>query len=168
MTTSAPTWTMAPPWDGKTPTDDAQDHAEFAWHNHLRHHGYQDAPATYWDVTTAPDGRPMVTCRIVGARAVEALEKFAGHGGSNFGGQDNQRPVMDFTEPGRVSCVWRDNGVWVSLWAVEPTAPATELEHAEMPAPEADPIRTFRALIPWLVTAAGVLALIATAALITH
>lgn len=135
MTTPAPAWTMAPPWDGKTPTDDAQDHAEFAWHNHLRHRGYQDAPATYWDVTTAPDGRPMVTCRIVGARALEALQTFAGHGGSNFGGADNQKPVMDFTEPGRVSCVWRDNGVWVALWAVETPAPAL----APIPAP-AEPL----------------------------
>lgn len=134
MTTPTPAWTMAPPRTAKAPIDYARDHAESAWRSHTRFHGYTDAPAAAWDVTTAPDGQPMVTCRVDGTEAREALETFAGGGILALLFSGDQRPVIDFGEPGRVACVWRTDGVWVSLWAAEPTAPAP----VPAPAPPTD------------------------------
>lgn len=134
---------MAPPWAANTPVDYAREHAESAWRSHLRFHGYWDAPATAWDVTTAPDGQPMLTCRVDGAEALEALETFGGDGGALLFAGD-QRPFMDLTEPGRVACVWRTDGVWVSLWAAEPAAPAPLLS----PAPPLPPMPPQRVKAP--------------------
>lgn len=168
MTSPSPAWTMAPPWATKTTVDDAFDHAQFAWSNHLLARGYRDAPSIAWMVTETSDGQPMVTSRVVGSEAIEALEAFAGKGGVPLGGEDNQRPTVDYSEPGRVACVWRDNGVWVSLWAVEPPAPCPSPEPERTEVPPRRPCRMIRALIPWLVTAAAIGVVIATACLITR
>ncbi|MGY0065166.1 hypothetical protein ACWY4P_53600 (plasmid) [Streptomyces sp. LZ34] len=106
-------------WTRKAPADEARDNAEFAWRSHAEFHGIRDAVLTLWDATTAPDGRPMLSGRVDGADALAALRSFGGSAPLILGCPGDQRPGMDYSEPGRIACVWRSRDVWVRLWAPE-------------------------------------------------
>ncbi|MEU1908428.1 hypothetical protein [Streptomyces hygroscopicus] len=98
-----------------------------AWYSHQ-----PATPAiTAWTLTGTPSGQPMLTAQVYGSGAREALHRFASEASEcprTAGGPGDQEPLVDFTEPGRVMCVWRTGGVWACLWAKEPTAsPVVEL-----------------------------------------
>lgn len=76
---------------------------------------------TPWTDETTEDGRPMVTARVTGPHAEEAMRAFAD--GLNPVGAIEVRPQVDYSEPGVVACVWRMDGVWVRLWARDTVLP---------------------------------------------
>jgi hypothetical protein len=85
-----------------------------------------------WELGTAVDGALLVSFRVVGTQAVEALTGFAGIPEYFRPLEDDDlRPAFDYHVPGRVVCVWRTAGVWVELWCPDTTAAAP----APAPAP---------------------------------
>ncbi|MFD8384300.1 hypothetical protein ACFV2X_38260 [Streptomyces sp. NPDC059679] len=101
-----------------------------AWYSHQP----ATPPITVWALTGTPTGQPMLTAQAYGLGAYEALHRFASDASEcprTSGSNGDQEPVMDFSEPGRVSCVWRTGGVWVCLWATESAvSPMVELARA--------------------------------------
>lgn len=110
--------TMPQPLIEPTPND-VMHEAAGAWGRHgasTRHSAY----LTPWTVETAADGSPMVTCRVTGPRAELAMREFAN--GLDPVGSVDQRPQVDYSEPGVVACTWRRGEVWVRLWAADTAA----------------------------------------------
>lgn len=103
-----------------TPRDVIHEAAS-AWKRHgasTRHSAY----LTPWTLESAADGSPLVTCRVTGLRAELAMRDFAN--GLDPVGSVDQRPRLDYSEPGVVACSWRRGDVWVRLWAADTaTAP---------------------------------------------
>lgn len=134
-----------------TGPDYAQTTAERDWHLY-------DMPAKYgadlgsWAVERADGDRLMVSTEVAGPRAVEAMHAFTAANPLVLLNPDDRAPMVSYAVPGRVECVWRTRGVWVSLWAAEPAqhpicpAPAS-------PAPEraATPFRRLR----WFIAGAA-------------
>lgn len=114
--------------------EDVKFEAQGAWNCYgasTRHGAY----LTPWETSTAADGLPLVSCRVTGPRAERAMCEFA-NGLEPVTGAAEQRPQVDYSEAGIVSCSWRRGGVWVRLWAVD-TAHA-----AKAPTPLAMPAKT--------------------------
>ncbi|BCK74077.1 hypothetical protein Srufu_080300 (plasmid) [Streptomyces libani subsp. rufus] len=76
---------------------------------------------TPWETETAADGAPMISARVIGEGAEKAMRAFSD--GTWHLAAGEQRPQVDYSEPGVVACTWRRGGVWVHLWARD-TAPA--------------------------------------------
>ncbi|MFF9787121.1 hypothetical protein [Streptomyces nigrescens] len=76
-----------------------------------------------WTDSTAADGAPMVSARVLGQHAEEAMRLFAN--GLDPLGPVERCPLVDYSEPGVVALTWRRAGVWVRLWATD-TAPVTQ------------------------------------------
>ena len=112
MTTTAPCQTVA------------ADEAHLAWYWHAGRHGIRNVHVTPWEHVTAPDGTPMITAEAVGGEALLLVQSLNSEGVFTLDEPSDVRPRLDVSVPGRVACVWRTDGVWVSLWAAEPTPPA--------------------------------------------
>jgi hypothetical protein len=102
-----------------------KDHAVKAWYLFTNHRNFR-ARVPDWRETKAPDGSPRLVAEVVGPGAAHALRLFASEYPLVLGGVGDQRPGFDYSVPGRVTCVWRSNGVWVELWHPEPVSPAPE------------------------------------------
>lgn len=101
--------------------NDVKHEAAGAWNRHSASTRYSAFLAP-WAGETAADGAPMVTARVTGPRAELAMREFAND--LDPAGLE-QRPQVDYSEPGVVACAWRRGGVWVRLWATDtPSAPA--------------------------------------------
>lgn len=110
------------PYEGLyTPTDDALR----AWH--FRHRDTAAANAlTGWTTTTARDGRPCHTAQVTCPDAVNVLTGFVNSNPVGGVRGDQQRPVLDYSVPGRISCVWLLDGEWVEWWAPDVHALAVD------------------------------------------
>ncbi|MER6844788.1 hypothetical protein [Streptomyces platensis] len=85
-----------------------------------------------WEDGTAADGSPLITARVIGAGAEQAMRDFANSSGEASGG--DLRPQVDYSEPGVVACSWRRGGVWVRLWATDTALAAPAPTPLVMPA----------------------------------
>lgn len=85
-----------------------------------------------WTASRGPDGSPVITTRIVGPDAGRWLRLFASDYLLVLGCPGDQRPGFDYSVPGRVTCVWRSEGVWVEIWHPD-TDPPTPGPHPERP-----------------------------------
>lgn len=110
---------------------EAQKSAEFAWDSHARHHGWT-AVIYGWSLHIADDGAPLLVGRVTGPAAEKVLASFAGDSLLILGEQGDQRPTFDYSEPGRVACLWRTGGMWVRLWT--PDASAARQKPLQRPA----------------------------------
>lgn len=72
---------------------------------------------TAWETSTAADGRPLHEARLTCLNPVLVLEKFVMQNGLTASPVVQRLPVLDFSVPGRVQCLWLLDGEWVSLWA---------------------------------------------------
>jgi len=88
------------------------------------------AHLTPWTDETAADGAPMVSARVLGQHAEEAMRLFAN--GLDPVGPVDRCPLVDYTD-GVVALTWRRAGVWVRLWAAD-TAVALAPTPLVMPA----------------------------------
>ncbi|MEU7435683.1 hypothetical protein AB0B07_33320 [Streptomyces sioyaensis] len=79
-----------------------------------------EAFLTPWRDETAGDGRPMVSARVLGQHAEEAMRLFAN--GLDPLGPVERCPLVDYSERGVVALTWRRAGVWVRLWATDTAA----------------------------------------------
>lgn len=91
-----------------------KEHAVHAWYLFTQGSNLK-AIVPDWRTSTSP-GTPHLSAEVVGPDAAEALHFFASDYPLVLGRPGDQRPVADYSVPGRVSCVWRSNGVWVELW----------------------------------------------------
>jgi hypothetical protein len=89
-----------------------------------------------WEDGRAADGSPMVSARVLGQHAEEAMRLFAN--GLDPLGPVDRCPLVDYSEPGVVALTWRRAGVWVRLWATD-TAAAPVPTPMVMPARVAPP-----------------------------
>lgn len=80
------------------------------------------AHLTPWTDGTAADGAPLVSARVLGQHAEQAMRLFAN--GLDPLGPVERCPLVDYTD-GVVALTWRRGGVWVRLWAAD-TAPVTQ------------------------------------------
>ncbi|MGW7636027.1 hypothetical protein [Streptomyces decoyicus] len=119
---------MTSPAPTKPSAGDAKHAAFAAWNLHSDSARY-GVLLTPWAVETAADGAPMISARATGQRAELAMRQFAspraaGSLSDPFASYE-QHPQIDYSEPGRVVCTWRMDGVGVRLWATDiATAPA--------------------------------------------
>ncbi|GAA3153704.1 hypothetical protein ACFQ0X_43940 [Streptomyces rectiviolaceus] len=113
---------LTSPYEGLyTPTRDAVR----AWNQ--RHRGTAVADAlTAWTSTTAHDGRPLHTARVDCPDAVNVLTRFVNNSPAGGVNGDQQRPVLDYSVPGRIGCLWLLDGEWIELWAPDGQAPVPE------------------------------------------
>lgn len=74
-----------------------------------------------WETETAADGSPMVTARVTGPHAEQAMCEFA-NGLEPVTASAEMRPQVDYSEDGVVACSWRRDEVWVRLWATDTAA----------------------------------------------
>ncbi|MGY5127347.1 hypothetical protein [Streptomyces nigrescens] len=88
------------------------------------------AHLTPWTDGTAADGSPMVSARVLGQHAEEAMRLFA-NGLDPLG--PVERCLLVGYSDGVVALAWRRDGVWVRLWAAD-TAPAPVPTPLVMPA----------------------------------
>lgn len=101
---------------------ESADGAALAWRRRFR--GSNTAGAlTDWHASTAADGRPLHVARIDCADSASKLIEFVN--GSHVQGLtgDQQRPVLDYSVPGRIQCLWLLDGEWIQLWAPDVQAP---------------------------------------------
>lgn len=83
---------------------------------------YPSALVPDWQAGTTASGDPLLSARVIGEHAAQALQRFAVDDVHTIrNGDGDQRPVFEY-RPGRVVCVWRTRGVWVELW--HPDTPA--------------------------------------------
>ena len=87
-----------------------------------------------WTAGRGADGSPVLTARVVGPEAGRYLRLFTTEHPLILGRPGDQRPGFDYSVPGRVTCVWRSEGVWVELW--HPDTDPTD------PGPRPEPLRT--------------------------
>lgn len=83
-----------------------------------------------WTTSRGPDGSPVITTRLVGPDADRWLRLFTSDYLLVLGRPGDQRPFFDYSTPGRVTCVWRSEGVWVQIWHpdTDPTDPGPRPE----------------------------------------
>ncbi|MFF3547118.1 hypothetical protein ACFYXD_35435 [Streptomyces platensis] len=79
------------------------------------------AHLTPWTNGTAADGAPLVSARVLGPHAEEAMRLFAN--GLDPLGPVERCPQLDYSMPGVVALARRRAGVWVRLWATDTAAP---------------------------------------------
>ncbi|WP_327335182.1 hypothetical protein [Streptomyces anulatus] len=98
-----------------------------------------------WVQTTADDGSPLVSARLAGPHEPDALVVFGARQESYLALQrpvpGDVLPTLDYTVPGRVACVWRQDGVWTEVWHPNtpeaPTAAVTPPRVVPAPPPRA-------------------------------
>jgi hypothetical protein len=89
-------------------------------------HGFTANTLANWTVTHTPTGEPVLSARVTGPRAAEALKGFTIDGRICYPGSVHDsgvRPQADYDTPGRVQCVWNYGGVWVQLWRPDGARP---------------------------------------------
>lgn len=74
-----------------------------------------------WTDGTAADGKPLVSARVLGQHAEEAMRLFANS--LDPLGSVERCPLVDYSEDGVVALTWLRDGVWVRLWATDTAAP---------------------------------------------
>lgn len=100
---------------------DAKKDAQRAWYLFANGRQFQ-AKVPDWRVGSTPDGAPRLSVEVVGLDAATALRLFAGEYPLILGQLGDQRPAFDYSTPGRITCVWRESGVWIELWHPEAVA----------------------------------------------
>lgn len=80
-----------------------------------------DAPARGaligdWTASFAADGHPLIAASVSGRYAEPILRRFGAHHGLIRGRDDDQKPVLAYSDRG-VTLSWRTSGVWVQLTA---------------------------------------------------
>ncbi|MGW5529453.1 hypothetical protein [Streptomyces xanthochromogenes] len=80
------------------------------------------AELTDWRTSLTPDGTPLLSAKVTGFQRGHALRAFGADGATLP--TENQRPVLDYSTPGRIQCEWRDAGVWVQLWHPDTALPS--------------------------------------------
>lgn len=98
---------------------DARDHVARTWTEHMQLRRMQGMTAmlTDWEQSTAADGALLLTARVGGPDRQVAMEAFANSVTVVLDGRGPRHaPHYDYSQPGRVVCVWRTGGVWVELW----------------------------------------------------
>lgn len=101
----------------------ARGHARAAWLLFSRERNL-NAILDRWQTGTAPDGSPRISAQVTGTAAAYALRRFTADYHLVLGASGDQRQTVDFSTPGRTSCVWRKSGVWVELWHSDTPTPA--------------------------------------------
>lgn len=97
------------------------------------HTGY---PLTDFTHTTAYDGRPVHEARVPAHLPGAALvTKFAATPMPQGFEGAQQRPILDLSDPARVSVAWLLNGEWLIVWAPRTPVPAPTAT-APVPRPE--------------------------------
>lgn len=83
-----------------------------------------------WETFTAP--ARLLSSRVSGPNAHEAVRRFAASGDVVGVSGAFQRAQLDYGQPGRVAAVWQSKGLWVELWCPdtpdalpEPVQPAS-------------------------------------------
>ncbi len=89
----------------------------------------------HWIHGTAGDGRLMHTAQILNEDAIRRVQGLAASGLAHGSVKAQQRPVLDYAVPGRLSMSWLFNGEWIVLWAPEP-APAVPKPAAPVSTPQ--------------------------------
>ncbi|MEW2266923.1 hypothetical protein [Streptomyces sp. NPDC047868] len=110
----------------------AQQHAATAWRLFTSERNL-NAIVPDWREGAGEDGTPNVSAEVVGPGAAHALQLFTANYYVVLGGPGDQRPAFSYGTPGRVSCVWRKDGVWIELWH-------PEVQNAPLPAPQLAPV----------------------------
>jgi hypothetical protein len=133
-------------------TDAAIDHAVACWRAFAQGRGHDAHLPKWgaWEVSVTPDGAPLVSGRVDGPAAVDALAGFASmpeHWRPLAA--DDLRPVFTYGTPGRVTCVWRTVGVWVEVWRPEPAPGAPASAQAPSRPPADEPRRLPGARLPF-------------------
>ena len=82
---------------------------------------------TVWTTSRLEDGSLIVSSQVRGPDPAGALREFVAwqtHALAERGVGDGwEVPLLDVDVPGRISCVWQQDGVWIRLWYVDaPTA----------------------------------------------
>jgi hypothetical protein len=116
-----------------------QEAAQRAWTNFLQGNSIDtrghnmNAFLGPWTRTNSQAG-PMLSARVLGPDAVEALALFAVAGTTTYAAQGaRQIPHLDIGVPGRVACVWQSGGVWVELWHPDTTTATSPVQDAPLP-----------------------------------
>ncbi|GGU62180.1 hypothetical protein [Streptomyces lavendofoliae] len=93
-----------------------------------------------WTQTTAADGTPLISGRLISPGAADALLRFVREGTLTLAYHAGacQQPTFDTTVTGRTVCAWRTGGVWVELWHPD-TAPKPARPTAPSPSPATVP-----------------------------
>ncbi|MEU7338652.1 hypothetical protein [Streptomyces sp. NPDC007074] len=118
-----------------TTVQDVKAQAIDAWYQFTSYRNLQ-ARVPDWREATTPDGTPRLVSEVVGPGAAHTLHLFASQWMVRVEGAGGQRPVFDYSTPGRVTCVWRTRGVWVELWHPDPTTvPLTPVPAPSLPSP---------------------------------
>ncbi|PVC80547.1 hypothetical protein DBP19_36025 [Streptomyces sp. CS090A] len=95
-----------------------------------------------WVQSTTPDGSPMMSARIDGPLPAGVLAVFGARQETYLAlaqtAPGDVLPALDYSDPDRTGCVWRQDGVWVEVW--HPNTP-------EAPTPHPGPLVAFRAPI---------------------
>ncbi|MEU1099328.1 hypothetical protein [Streptomyces sp. NPDC005877] len=94
----------------------AKHRAAQAWKLHCSSHPRIRSTLGTWTNSTAADGTPMLSCRVTGPDARDALQSWARDHTLFLSSDGDQRPTFDYSVPGRVTCVWRTGGVWIEMW----------------------------------------------------
>lgn len=112
-------------------------HADSSWQMFTREKGLSDTRPE-WRRKSTPDGGLLLSGRLVGSRAVWALNRFARDFYMHLGAGDVY-PQFDIHQPGRTVLVWRRDGVWVELWhpdtVVDAPTPVEPVQSASVPPP---------------------------------
>lgn len=78
---------------------------------------------TPWTLARAEDGSLFLSAQICGPDPAHVLDRFIVLQCSYMDTQTvlcgDQMPVLDMSVPGRTTCAWRSNGVWVELWHLD-------------------------------------------------
>ncbi|MFF7335387.1 hypothetical protein [Streptomyces sp. NPDC008150] len=125
--------------------------ADRVWSDYARLNNLPTSKSS-WLREDSPAG-PLLSCQIHIPKPIQALEGFAASLSS--GGDSNLRAEqaqLDYTQPGRVACVWLSHGVWLELWAddrpetpaVRPTARRAALTAKVRPVGPSAPLPTRR------------------------
>ncbi|NUS82720.1 MAG: hypothetical protein HOY75_08200 [Streptomyces sp.] len=81
-----------------------------------------------WQTSTTSVGE-LLSSRVAGPDAHQAVLKFAACGDVSGVAGAFQRAQLDYGQPGRIAAVWQSNGLWVELWC--PDTPNMRPEPAQ-------------------------------------
>lgn len=99
---------MTLPYTNPTPTD---------WAEHELRIRIPGTDLDDWVHTTADDGRPLHTARVHHPDAAWQVQQIAESSLTHGLEGAQQRPVLDYSVPGRLEMWWLFNGEWIVLWA---------------------------------------------------
>lgn len=77
-----------------------------------------------WVHAAADDGRLLHTAEVLFVNAAARVQELAASGLTHGLDGAQQRPILDYSLPGRLEMWWLFNGEWIVLWAPDTPAPA--------------------------------------------